>query len=154
MTGKQQNDKKEIQWNLKKAGGWLKYAELTETCEDMLKATENEDKNIEEVVEQFEKDHTKIKFQSFGKAKLRKRMGDKEMDNLIIQKGKCDDVKEQENIERNIAEKIMAIKSKKLEDEIEELTNTKSRTTGVFKLLRKVNGPKKATSEALSLIHI
>jgi hypothetical protein len=73
---KDQVEVKEVKWNLAKMDGWKKYEEISEKYSKKLQnVVENENivdqKSMDEATNQFEKIHDKIKFEAFGKAKIK-----------------------------------------------------------------------------------
>ena len=54
---------------MQKEDGWKTYEMLTENCENLLNIVNNDDLGIEEAYTRFDKMHTKMKFQSFGKSR-------------------------------------------------------------------------------------
>ena len=126
-------------WNLKKPGGWMRYEEDTnKKAKDIRKVIEDEDKSVEEVVENFEKIHNKIKFQAFGKTRLNS--GKMKMNQIT---GK--EVLQEEQL----AKELLKRQSKNLEEEIQSIKEIKNgRATKVFKLREVIQGPKKQGQEA------
>ena len=60
-----------VGFNLNKEDGWKNYEVLTKKCENLMKIVEDNEASIEEVYNRFEKLHNKIKFQSFGKTRIK-----------------------------------------------------------------------------------
>ena len=131
-------NKDEARFNLKKDGGWDSYKELTENCEELLAIVNDNEATIEEIYERFDKIHKKIKFKSFGKTR--------------ITKG-CYENKKNVVDDHNIVDKLSKQKSGRLEKEIQALKScSNSRPTRVFKLIEKIQGPKKAGLEAVAIV--
>ena len=62
-----------------KQGAWNRYEILSNECsEDLDKAIEDEEKDVEEAMAIFEKIHTKVKFRSFGKVNTTEKKDKKE----------------------------------------------------------------------------
>ena len=66
----------EVKWNLAKKDGWKKYEEISEKYSEKLQnVVENnnliDQESMDEAAYQFEKIHDKIKFEAFGKAKIK-----------------------------------------------------------------------------------
>ena len=123
---------------MKKDGGWDAYKELTDSCEELLSIVKDDKETIENVHERFEKIHKKIKFKSFGKTRVRKY--------------KIESKKNEVN-EKDVVDKITKQKSERLEQEIRELKScSNSRPTRVFKLIEKIQGPKKGGLEGVAIV--
>ena len=126
-----------MQWNLAKKGGWNRYEILSNECADKLdEAIEDERKDVEEVMEIFEKIHTKVKFRSFGKVNTAKKKEAKE--------AKPEDSKGQETEEEK-AKELLQKQVEDVEKEIEEIRRKKKGTVGtIYEVAKRVRGGKKA----------
>jgi hypothetical protein len=125
-----------VQWNLAKKGGWNRYEILSNECADKLdEAIEDERKDVEEVMETFEKIHTKVKFRSFGKVNTAKKKAAKE--------DKPEDSKGQETEEEK-AKELLQKQVEDVEKEIEEIRRKKKGTVGtIYEVAKRVRGGKK-----------
>ena len=134
-------DQKLVQWNFRKEGGWESYKHLTDSkAEEILKTIENKEGSVEEQMKSFEKIHTKILYEAFGKTTVRitkKKPGKHEL----------------EVSEEKIAKKILESQSRRVEEEIEEIKSMKhGRATKVFKLRERIQGPKKGCQEPNAIL--
>ena len=131
-----------VRFNLKKEDGWKKYEELTEQCSNLLKIVNDNEESIEQIYGRFDSLHTKIKFKSFGKTRVKCSGNKNPPQNTEKVAGKNDKI-----------EDILKQRSARLEKEIKELkSSSSSRSTRAFKLLEKVQGSKKAGPEAVAII--
>ena len=128
-----------VGFNLQKEDGWKTYEMLTENCENLLNIVNNDDLGIEEAYTRFDKMHTKMKFQSFGKSR-RKCIGS-------IKPKEVEKTPENTQIEN-----ILKKRSARLEKENEELKSYSSRPTRAFKFLEKVQGKKRCGPEAVAIV--
>ena len=116
-TGKKSGKSgKEAKWNLAKKDGWEKYKQLTEAKSEKIKEIiENEQLDIEEVVEKFERIENKIKFEAFGKMSRKVKVPKKDVPK-----------KDGENAEK--ARELIDKQSKMIEEEVEKIkTSTKGK---------------------------
>ena len=105
-----------VKWNLNKPGGWKIYEEATnEKAEDIRKVIESKDKSVETVVKEFEKIHNKIKFQAFGKTRIKFGKQNKES---VLKKDVPEELR---------AEELLKRQAKILEEEIQSIKDMKSR---------------------------
>ena len=138
----------DVRFNLKKQDGWTNYKALTEVCDDLLKIVRDEEADIESVQRRFDNMHTKIKFKSFGKTRI-KLPGNKQSLPKITE----DTPKNEQNNEQKMIEDILKQKAERLQQEIKELkSSSTSRPTRTFKLLEKIQGPKKCGPEAVAIV--
>ena len=130
---------KDVRWNLNKPGGWKKYEEVTnDRAKDIHKIVENKSKSVQEMIEGVEKIFDKIKFQSFGKTKIRK----------SNTKSKADTIEENRSGEA-YAKNLLKKQSDILTKEIADIKDMKQgRASKVFKLREKIIGSKKQGQEA------
>ena len=98
---------------------------------------ENEKKSVEEIMSEFEKINNKIKFESFGKTKIRNKKPNKVITN-------------KEGLpEEELAKDLLKKQNEILEKEVATIKEMKNgRNTKVFKLMEKIRGPKKQGQEA------
>ena len=131
---------KDVRWN--KPGGWKKYEEVTnDRAKDIHKIVENKSKSVDEMMEGVEKIFDKIKFQSFGKTKIRKSKT----------KSKADTIEENRSGEA-YAKNLMKKQSDILANEIADIKDMKQgRTSKVFKLRERIIGTKKQGQEACAV---
>ena len=115
-----------VGFNLNKTDGWKNYEVLTNKCENLKKIVEDNEATIEETYNRFEKIHNKIKFQSFGKSRIRG-----------AGSSKTKEADKADMNENDMIEKIMKERSTRLEKEVKELKSYSSRPTRAFKLLEK-----------------
>ena len=106
-----------------------------------MKIVDDNEASIEEVYNRFEKLHTKIKFQSFGKSRIK---GAGSIKTKAADKTNMND-------DARI-DMIMKERSARLEKEVKELKSYQSRPTRAFKLLEKVTGKKKSGPEAVAIL--
>ena len=58
-------------WNLNKEGGWNKYNELTEENDIFKKIANDDTKNPTQLMQEIDKELSKVKFRTFGKVTVR-----------------------------------------------------------------------------------
>ena len=75
-----------IIWNTKKAGGWEKYKELMEACNEFDDI--NDDQNMSSTEARITKLQNNIKYNAFGKVKFKKIKPDKNIQKMYEER-KC-----------------------------------------------------------------
>ena len=129
-TGRQsEKGNKEVGWNLARKNGWEKYKQLTEAkSESIKKVVENEELDIEEVVEKFERIENKIKFEAFGKTSRKVKV-------IKIDVPK----KDGKNAEK--ARELIDKQSKMIEEEVEKIRkSTKGKVGQIYKIAKELKG--------------
>ena len=117
------------------------------------------------MMKKIDKELNRIKYISFGKVKIRQKpKGNKELENLQLQKVKCfedymNDTTDMDEkvkvIDNNIAKNLLQQQRKNVEKELismKEIQKNKGRSALVFKLKEKVVGAKKVSQEATVII--
>ena len=129
-TGRQSGKReKEVGWNLAKKDGWEKYKRLTEEKSEKIKeVVENEELDIEEVMEKFERIEKKIKFEAFGKTSKKVKVLKKD-----------EPKKDGKNDEK--AKELIDKQSKMIEEEVEKIkTSTKGKVGQIHKIAKELKG--------------
>ena len=155
------NGEKFKMWNLNKEGGWKKFKELTEVNEKFKNIADENTMNPTQLMEEINKEVTKVKFRAFGKVTVRNDLKtNKELKTL--QKEKFDLLKKKNSEERDdeidaledkITNEVLSTQRKKLEKELSELRDMKykkGKSAVIFNLKDKIVG-KKAAQEATTM---
>ena len=148
-------------WNLKKEGGWQHYTELSEKNDNFKKIAKGYTNNPTVLMDKIEKEMKKVKFKAFGKVSVRNNLRtSKELRSLQKQKlslNLASDSHESMKIDEEIARKLISSQSQRLEKEIADIKDTKSRkgkTAAIFKLKDKIIGTKKSAQEAILMQYL
>ena len=150
-------------WNMNKLGGWQKFNELTEDNAKFKNITEDDSENPSTLMDQIDKELTKVKFRSFGKVTVRNELKTtKELKNLQKEKfellrNKTNTEKDEEIkvLEEKITKEVLSTQRMKLEKEIEALKNMKSKkgkSAVIFNLKDRIVGKKKTIQEATTMV--
>ena len=128
-----------LKWNLAKEGGWEMYERITEEKSKKLNKIVKENSSIEEKMVKFEKLHDRIKYEAFGKVKVKSNSA-KKMD-------------DKESNANESADEILKKQREEAEKEIEKLRNEHSSRAGrVWELKKKIVGGKKGTQQATAIV--
>ena len=132
-------------WNLCKEGGWESYKKYTnDDLGNVVEAINDDALDMEVIINRFEKMHTKAKFKSFGKITV---------NNDLKKSKKRDTENENDDEQKEYAKEIVEKQSKQLETEINNLKEeSNTRSTRVFKLIERIQGPKKPTQVAHAIM--
>ena len=143
-------------WNLKKEGGWQYYKELSENNDNLKKIAKDYTNNPTVLMDKIEKEMKKVKFKAFGKVSVRNNLrSNKDLKSLQKQKlslNLASDSHEIMKIDEEITRKLISSQSQRLEKEIADIKDTKTRkgkTAAIFKLKEKIIGTKKSAQEAI-----
>ena len=141
---------------LGKRGSLGEIFDITENknMDKTLETIESESNDIEKVVENFEKTHNRIKYQSFGKRTMKfvENSKYKKLEKIHEENNKDSDDQSEVN-ESKDAQDLIRRQSERIEKEIEDIRKIPSgRNIKVFKLLERMQGPKKAPQEATAII--
>ena len=147
---------------MNKEGGWNKYNELTEENDKFKKIANDDENNPTKLMEELDKELTKVKFRAFGKVTVRNELRtSKELKTL--QKEKFDLMKNKKTTERDteinaledkITDEVLSNQRMKLEKEIGELKSMKSKkgkSAVIFNLKDKIVGKNKAAQEPTTM---
>ena len=162
-TGRNGKCEKYKMWNMNKLGGWQKFNELTEDNAKFQNIIEDDSENPSTLMDQIDKELTKVKFRSFGKVTVRNELKTtKELKNLQNEKfellrNKTNTEKDEEIkvLEEKITKEVLSTQRIKLEKEIEELKNMKSKkgkSAVIFNLKDRIVGKKKTIQEATTMV--
>ena len=156
------NGEKFKMWNLNKEGGWDKFKEQTDVNEKFKNIANENALNPTQLMDEIDKEVTKVKFRAFGKVTVRNDLKtNKEL--KALQKDKFDLLKKNNTKERNyeineledkITNEVLSHQRKKLEKEISELKDIKckkGKSAVIFNLKDKIVGKKKAAQEATTM---
>ena len=141
LQGVSKEKEKATKWNLNKPGGWELYHKISDQASDKIdKIVEDKSKNIDEVMNEFEKIHDKVKFKTFGKTTIGK-----------INK---EDKKKIFKSSEEEAEDLVRERAKKIESEVNEMKESnKGRVGNIIQLSKSINGNKKGGMEAQAVKH-
>ena len=125
-----------VVWNLDKPGGWNSYKELTDSrADDIRQVVEDENNSVSDIYRKFNKIHTDIKFEAFGKTTVKGRKITKGSEN------KKEATKEERMIHNDEEEKAKSLLKKQndqVEKEINDIKGTKhGNVVKVFKMVKK-----------------
>ena len=144
-----------VAWNTNKEGGWKRFMDLTSNCEKLEQIANHANHlDPEEMMIYLTRRMEKIKFQSFGKVKIKVQTldNDKELDKLYDQKNQkdCDEDAINEKINNKLIEYQLKDYERKLKS-LNSLKNEKGKSAAVFKLKEKIVGSKKVAQEQVSM---
>ena len=125
-------------WNMAKPGGWKNYKELTDRRASEINVIAEKDIPMDEKFKQIENIEKEIKFEAFGKTRVRRSKPFKKVD--------------MENEDTN--EELLRKQSSKIENEILRIKSMNlGRTGNVFKMKEVINGPKKGSQAPTAIKH-
>ena len=137
---KQEREQNTTKWNLAKVGGWELYERISQEKSKKLNKIVKENLPIEEKMMKVEKLHNRVKFEAFGKVKIKS--------NNVKSSGNAE-----ENIEKESADQIMRKQREEAEQEINKLREEyPSRAGRVWELKKKIMVGKKSTQQATAVI--
>ena len=134
---KNERGKSTLKWNLAREGGWEMYERITQKKSKKLNKIVQEESPIEEKMEKYEKLHDRIKYEAFGKVKVKIKSAENDKE-----------ITKNEN-----ADEILKKQREEAEREIEKLKKEHpSRAGRVWELKKKIVGSKKSTQQATAII--
>ena len=154
-----------IIWNTKKAGGWEKYKELMEACDEFDYINDDQNMSSTEAFARIIKLQNIIKYKAFGKVKFKKVKPDKNVQKMYDERNKAIadinngilDSEALNSIDDSIAKEIIATQRKELVSEIEcinKIKETKGKMGAIFEVKNKILGNKKKPErEATAVIN-
>ena len=142
MPGKTQNMEKAAIWNLGKPGGWDVYESVTgKRAKEIDILVEKENIDLEVMMDKIEKIDEEIKFNAFGKTRIKKRKPK-------LKQHVADVVVDEQDANQDIIRK----EAKSIEDEIMKIKSQNlGRVGNVFKMREVITGPKKASQEPTAI---
>ena len=144
-----------VMWNTRKEDGWKKYHELTSNDVKLKKIAESSNElSSDEIMGKLSRRMDKIKFQAFGKVKIKSRTvtNDRELAKLYDEKAK--ENSDQDEMDKKINNKILLYQLKGYEMklyQLEQLKKEKGNSAAIFRLKEKIVGSKKVSQEAVTM---
>ena len=140
MPSSKQRGQTKPTWNVFKPGAFENYEKVSKKYSKKVEEiVEDEDLDIEEVIKNFDKIQDKIKYEAFGKTKVKQR---------IKPKDESINIESEEEGAKRLSKKEMA----KLEEHINKIvTGSNNRCGNVFKMKNMVEGSKKSGQEAQAI---
>ena len=141
-------EKKQTKWNLKKQGGWEKYKQVSDEMSDKVKETlKDDDKTVEETKRVFDQVHEKIRFKSFGKVTIDKKiLRDIEED--------CEDEENRVTTEEEKAVELFQEQQRIAAEEVKKIEQSSNNKVGkVWEIKKAIVGGKKAIQETTAILN-
>ena len=138
-------EEKKCIWNLNKKDGWENYKILTDVNENLVKITNNDEIDSTDMMKNFNKEVTKVKYKAFGKVTTSKgalansklRNLHKEKQGILQQPESKENALELKKIHEAISDEIITCQRENLDKQlatIKDVGSSKGRSAAVFHL--------------------